>query len=157
MRQMSEADDTHPGAPAEKYGLSLLQDGQIAPHNGDAPKMNAFGAETFIQKKKNGTLNRRESLRLANEMSLLATINNNRPILLDIKETDIQVDMHSLVEAAAECGLRMIDFPEKIAVVLPQCEDKQNQAERFKACMRVQAFLYEHFYSREEAIRWLKK
>lgn len=113
MRQMSETDDTHPGAPAEKYGLSLLQDGQIAPHNGEAPKMNAFGAETFIQKKKKGTLNRRESLRLANEMSLLATIDGNKPILPDTKETDIRANMHSLIELAAGWGLRMSDFPEK--------------------------------------------
>ena len=112
-------------------------------------------ATGYIQKTKIGILDHSGSMHLAQELALAVDYRKDRNVLIDLQQTTINADIHSLIETAAECGRLMCDFPRKIAVVIPQCKDEQNRAKRFKACMIMQNFRYENFHDRKDAIRWL--
>lgn len=114
-------------------------------------------SENCILKAKCDILNVGRAILLVNEVTVAAAIHKNRNILIDLRDARIQLDMGELIQIAAECGMRLCNFKNKIAVLIPPDEPRPKAAKRFRACMEVQRFQYQHFEQYEDAINWFSE
>ena len=64
-------------------------------------------------------------------------------------------DMQDLMTFAQECANYKADFDRKIAILIPNTEERIETARRFKSCMDVMGFRLRQFFEYDEAIEWL--
>ena len=74
-------------------------------------RMTPHRATGYTRKTKTGTLDHDELFRLAHEISLIADYYEPKHLLMDLKRTDIQAGISSLISVAAECGRLFSFFP----------------------------------------------
>ena len=75
-------------------------------------------------------------------------------IRLDLRDTDTAMDMVGVMDIAAEFGKYRGVFQNKIAVHIPDNEQRAAFAKQVKACMDLQGFQFDHFFDFEAAMDW---
>ncbi len=108
-----------------------------------------------IQKTETGKLDRVRSLNLIHEISAAIQCHKNQNILVDLRDADVQSDMLDLMSFAAECAKYGSDFNKKIAILIPNTQERIETARLFKSCMDVMGFRLRQFFDYEAAIEWL--
>ncbi|MGD9330318.1 MAG: hypothetical protein PVJ53_03345 [Desulfobacterales bacterium] len=109
----------------------------------------------FIRMTESGELDRDRSIKIVRDLATAANFHKDHNILLDLRETDSQASMHDLIDIAMEFATYHELFRNKIAVLIPNTEERLQLANRFKACMDLQGFQFEKFSDFEAAIEWL--
>lgn len=108
-----------------------------------------------IQKTETGRLDRIRSLDLIHELSVAVYSHQDQNILVDLRDAEVQTDMRDLEAFAAACAKHKSVFEKKIAVLIPNTEERIETARRFKSCMDVQGFRLRQFFDYDTAIKWL--
>ena len=109
----------------------------------------------FIRKTASGTIDRDRSVAIVHELSIAANYHADHNIMLDFRETDLKADTGDLIDIALEFARHKAIFKNKIAVTIPDTEERRELARQFKACMDLQGFEYQYFMDFEAAIEWL--
>jgi len=109
----------------------------------------------FIKKTASGAIDRNLSIGIVHELSIAANYHENHNIMLDLRETDLIANMGDLIQIALEFTRHKEIFKNKIAVLIPDTEERRELAKHFKACMDIQGFEYQQFTDFESAIEWL--
>jgi hypothetical protein len=108
-----------------------------------------------IQKTETGELDCTRSIDLIHELSVAIKFHKDQHILVDLREANVQTDIEDLMAFAAECAKYKSDFDQKIAILIPNTEERIAAAKRFRSCMDVQGFLLKQFFDYDTAIEWL--
>lgn len=109
----------------------------------------------FIRKTASGAIDRDLSIGIVHELSIAANYHADHNIMLDLRKTDLNADMGDLIQISLEFARHKAIFQNKIAVIIPDTEERRELARQFKACMDIQGFEYHHFTDFESAIEWL--
>lgn len=108
----------------------------------------------FIRNTVSGTIDRDLSIGIVHELSIAASYHKDHNIMLDLRETDLKADMGDLIEISLEFTRHKEAFQNKIAVLIPDSDERRALSRQFKACMDIQGFEYQHFMDFESAIEW---
>jgi len=108
-----------------------------------------------IQKTETGKLDRTRSIDLIHELSVAIKFHKDQNILVDLRDADVQTDIQDLMTFAAECAKFKSEFDQKIAILIPNTEERIEAAKRFRSCMDVQGFRLKQFFDYDAAIQWL--
>ncbi|MBC2734147.1 MAG: hypothetical protein HF981_07305 [Desulfobacteraceae bacterium] len=108
-----------------------------------------------IQKTETGELDRTRSIDLIHELSVAIKFHKDQHILVDLRDASVQTDIQDLMAFAAECAKFRSEFDKKIAILIPNTEERIEAAKRFRSCMDVQGFRLKQFFDYEPAIDWL--
>ena len=110
-----------------------------------------------VQKSETGALDRQKSLDLIQDLAVAIQSRQDQNILVDLREAEVQSDLESLTAFARECAKYKSGFDMKIAILIPQTEERVTTARRFKACMDVFGFRLSHFFDYDLAVEWLMR
>jgi hypothetical protein len=77
--------------------------------------------------------------------------------MLDLRKTDSHMNMGDLIEVSLEFARHREVFKNKIAVIIPNTEERLDIARHFKACMDIQGFDFRQLTDFESAIEWLSE
>lgn len=109
----------------------------------------------FIRKTESGELDHARSIRIVRELATAANFHKNHDILLDLRETEAQLDFIAVMDIAAEFAQYKEVFQNKIAVLIPDTPQRAELARQVKTCMGLQGFQFQQFLDFESAIEWL--
>jgi hypothetical protein len=118
-------------------------------------KIKVYRIKDFIRMTESGLLDLDRSISIIRELATEANYLKNHNILLDLRETDIHASLRDLIEISLEFARHYKVFQNKIAVLIPNTEDRLQIANRLKTCMQMQGFEFNQFFDFEEAIEWL--
>ncbi len=120
-----------------------------------ADRIKIYRIGDFIRFTETGTLDVPRSVLIVHELSIAANHHQDHNILLDLRETDTDIDMMGVMDIAAEFGKYREVFQNKIAVLIPDSEQRIEFAKQVKACMDLQGFQFDQFFDFEAAMDWL--
>lgn len=118
-------------------------------------RIKLYHIRDFIRMTESGELDRDRSIKLVRELATSANFHKDHNIMLDLRETHGQASLSDLIEISTEFASYHKLFRNKIAVLIPNTEERLQLANRFKTCMDMQGFLFEQFTDFEAAIEWL--
>ncbi|MDJ0887908.1 MAG: hypothetical protein QNI89_11435 [Desulfobacterales bacterium] len=122
-----------------------------------AGKIKVYKIGDFIRYTETGDLDVNRSLLIVNALSIAAKHHLDHHILLDLRETDAKIDISDVMAIAAEFGKHRDAFQNKIAVLIPNTEQRLELAKQVKACMELQSFRFNQFIDFEKAMEWLSE
>jgi len=122
-----------------------------------AKDMTIYRIGDCIKKTAAGRLDHNRSINLIHELSVAVNNHKDQNILVDLREADVQTETGDLMTFAAECAKYKSGFDNKIAVLIPDTEERIETAKRFKVCMDVQGFEFKQFTGYDEAMTWLSE
>ena len=108
-----------------------------------------------IQKTEAGELDCTQSISLIHELATAIQIHKDQDILVDLRDANVQTDIQDLMAFAEECAKFKLHFDKKIAILIPNTEERIEAAKRFRSCMDVQGFRLKQFFEYDAAIEWL--
>ena len=114
-----------------------------------------YQTKDFIRKTTKGTIDLERSLDEVRQLALAANHFKGHSILLDLRETVVDGDRADTMKVAAAFAQHFRSFRNKIAVIVPDTEDRMAKAEFMRTCMHLQGFQWEFFMAYEDAIDWL--
>ena len=120
-----------------------------------ADRIKIYRLGDFIRFTETGTLDTARSVTIVHELSIAANHHHDHNILLDLRDTDTDIDMMGVMDIAAEFGKYREVFQNKIAVLIPGNEARMGLARQIKACMDLQGFQFDQFIDFEAAMDWL--
>jgi|GEM_PF-714528 len=109
----------------------------------------------IIQRTVTGDLVTERSLELVREIAMVTNAHKGYNVLMDMRETETKPEMLDLMQIASACAKLRSDFDTKIALLIPNTEERVRFAQLFKACMEAQGFRFRQFFDRETALEWL--
>jgi hypothetical protein len=65
--------------------------------------------------------------------------------------------MLDLMKISSACAKLRSDFNAKVAILIPNTEERIRFAQLFKTCMEAQGFRFRQFFDREAALKWLSE
>jgi hypothetical protein len=116
-----------------------------------------YKLKDFIRYTKTGALDVARSVLIIHDLSIAAKYHKDHNILLDLRGTEAEVDMIGVMNIAAEFSKHRAVFQNKIAVLIPNTEQRREIAKRVKACMDLKGFQFNQFIDFEEAMEWLSE
>jgi hypothetical protein len=111
----------------------------------------------FIRQNARGTIDLERSLEEVRHLALTANHFKGHSILLDLRETVVDGDRADTLQVAASFASYFKSFRNKIAVIIPDTEERMAKAEFMRTCMHLQGFQWEFFMAYEDAIDWLSE
>ena len=120
-----------------------------------ADRIKIYKLRDFVRFTETGTLDVTRSVTIVHELSITANHHQDHDILLDLRETDADIDMKGVMDIAAEFGKHRDAFQNKIAVLIPNNEERIALSKQIKACMDLQGFQFNQFFDFEDAMDWL--
>jgi hypothetical protein len=116
-----------------------------------------YQTRDFIRKNARGTIDLERSLEEVRHLALTAHHFKGYSILLDLRETVVDGDRADTLRVAAAFAHYFKSFRNKIAVIIPDTEERMAKAEFMRTCMHLQGFQWEFFMAYEDAIDWLSE
>jgi hypothetical protein len=116
-----------------------------------------YQTRDFIRKNTRGTIDLERSLEEVRRLALAADHFKGHNILLDLRETVVDGDRADTLRVAAAFAHYFKSFRNKIAVIIPDTEERMAKAEFMRTCMHLQGFQWEFFMAYEDAIDWLSE
>ncbi len=120
-----------------------------------ADRIKIYKLRDFVRFTETGTLDVARSVTIVHELSITANHHQDHDILLDLRGTDADIDMKGVMDIAAEFGKHRDAFQNKIAVLIPNNEERIVLSKQIKACMDLQGFQFNQFCDFEDAMDWL--
>jgi hypothetical protein len=111
----------------------------------------------FLRHTEKGTIDLSRSLQAVRELAKAANFHRDHDILLDLRETVLRGGAAESVQVASEFVRLREAFRNRIAVVIPDEEERIVKAEFMRACMHLQGFRWEFFVAYEDALDWLSE
>jgi hypothetical protein len=111
----------------------------------------------FIRKNAKGTIDLERSLEEVRQLGLTTHYFKGHNILLDLRETAVDEDRADTLRVAAAFAQYFKSFRNKIAVIIPDAEERMAKAEFMRTCMHLQGFQWEFFMTYEDAIDWMSE
>ena len=102
-----------------------------------------------------GEIDTAQALKLALNISHSVKLNQDYNILIDIRDTTFYPEMVDLFEIAEEFSKLLLDFNQRIAIIIPNTEQRKQVAKLFQICMEAENFNIMHFIDYDDAIEWL--
>lgn len=109
----------------------------------------------IIRMTQSGELDLERSLKIVRDLATEANYHKDHNVILDLRETSVNASMADIIEISMEFASYHQVFQNKIAVIIPDNEERLIVAKRFKTCMDMQGFQFEQFTDFELAIEWL--
>jgi len=109
----------------------------------------------IIHKTETGVMHTERSLAWVRELSLALKFHPGYHILMDLRDTETRPEMLDLMAIASECATLRSGFNNKIALLIPNTEERVKFATLFKACMEAQGFRFDQFFDHTTAMEWL--
>ena len=78
-------------------------------------------------------------------------------VLVDLRDTEGSLSFMELLNLSLELVQYQSVFRNKLAVVIPDREDRKEKIEFFKAGLDLVGFQFEHFTDYERAVAWLSE
>jgi len=116
-----------------------------------------YQTKDFIRKNAKGTIDLEYSLEEVRRLALAANHFKGHNILLDLRESVVDGDRADTLRVAAAFAHYFKSFRNKIAVIIPDTEERMAKAEFMRTCMHLQGFQWEFFMAYEDAIDWLSE
>jgi len=109
----------------------------------------------IIRMTESGELDLDRSISIVRELATEANYHKDHNVILDLRETHVNARMGDIIQVSMEFASYHKVFRNKIAVIIPNTEERLQLAKRFKTCMDLQGFQFEQFTDFESAIEWL--
>ena len=109
----------------------------------------------IIRMTESGELDLERSIRIVRDLAHQANHHKDDNIILDLRETSSNASMEDLIKISMEFAIYHKVFKNKIAVIIPNTEERLRIARQFKICMDMQGFQFDQFIDFEAAIEWL--
>lgn len=109
----------------------------------------------IIRMTESGELDLDRSIGIVRELATEADYHKDHNVILDLRETSVNASMGDIIQVSMAFASYHKVFRNKIAVIIPNTEERLQIAQRFKACMDMQGFQFEQFTDFETAIEWL--
>ncbi len=109
----------------------------------------------IIRMTQSGELDLERSLKIVRDLAAEANFHKDHNVILDLRETSVNTSMADIIEISMAFASYHQVFKNKIAVIIPDNEERLIIAKRFKTCMDMQGFQFEQFNDFEPAIEWL--
>ena len=116
-----------------------------------------YQTKDFIRKNAKGTIDLEYSLEEVRRLALAANHFKGHNILLDLRASVVDGDRADTLRVAAAFAHYFKSFRNKIAVIIPDTEERMAKAEFMRTCMHLQGFQWEFFMAYEDAIDWLSE
>ncbi|MBC2734150.1 MAG: hypothetical protein HF981_07320 [Desulfobacteraceae bacterium] len=114
--------------------------------------------QDFIQKTETGEIDCGRAINTIYELSAAAEVYKGYSILMDVRDAASQLSsMGDLLTLSTEFAKYKNVFTNKIAMLLPDTQERVERANRFKACMVVNGFQFEYFTDYDRAVAWLSE
>ena len=116
-----------------------------------------YKIKDFIRLSETGEIDLARSLQIVRELAAVTTFNVDHNILMDLRQTKVTTIG---MEEAMKITMEFIEcmppfFPNKIANVIPDDENRASIAKKFELCMNIKNINYRFFTDFEKAIEWL--
>ncbi len=118
-------------------------------------RIKIYSMKDFIRMTESGELDLDQSIKIVRELATAANLHKDHNIMLDLRETHLQASMSDLIEISMEFATYHKVFRNKIAVLIPNTEERLQRSNRLKTCMDMQGFEFKQFTDFEAAIDWL--
>ena len=116
-----------------------------------------YQTRDFLRQTAKGTIDLKRSLEVVRKLANAANHFKGHSILLDLRETEVDADRADTLRVAAEFANQFQSFDNKIAVIIPDTEERMARAEFMRSCMHLKGFQWEFFMAYEDAIDWLSE
>ena len=118
-------------------------------------ELKVYRIKDFIRMTETGTLDLDRSISIILELATEANYHKEHNILLDFRETDIHASHRDMIQISLEFARYHKVFQNKIAVLIPNTDDRLQIANLLKTSMDFQGFEFNQFTDFERAIEWL--
>ena len=118
-------------------------------------KVKVYRIRDFIRMTKSGVLDLDRSISLIRELAVEANYFKDHNVLLDFRETKLNASHKDIIKISLEFAQYHKVLQNKIAVLIPNNEDRIKLASLLKTSMDYQGFAFNHFFNFEKAIEWL--
>ncbi len=118
-------------------------------------KVKVYRIKDFIRMTESGVLDLDRSISIVRELAYEAKYHRDHNIILDFRETDINANHRDMIQISLEFARYHKAFQNKIAVLIPNTEDRLQIASLLKTSMDYQGFEFKQFFDFEKAIEWL--
>ena len=116
-----------------------------------------YQTRDFVRKNAKGTIDLERSLEEVRQRAQATHYFQGHNILLDLRETVVDGDRADTLRVAAAFAHYFKSFRNKIAVIIPDSEERMAKAEFMRTCMHLKGFQWEFFMAYEDAIDWLSE
>jgi hypothetical protein len=130
------------------------QDDEV--QRGRSARVKTYKIKDFLRLTETGKVDVARSKEIVRQLADTAAFHAGHNILLDLRDTTIQVEnLSDVLEVALEIARYKGAFKGKLANLLPGDEKRLCIAAQLKALIAMEEFQYEIFTSFEEAMEWL--
>jgi len=122
-----------------------------------APEIKVYRIKDFLRMTEEGEIDLDKSIEMVRKLAAIATFNVEHNILIDLRKTKVSF---AGMEEVMKITMEFIEcmppfFPNKIANVIPNEENRESLAKKFELCMNIKNINYKFFTDFEQAIEWL--
>ena len=116
-----------------------------------------YQTKDFVRKNTRGTIDLERSLKEVRQLAMATHYFKDHNMVLDLRETVVDGDRADILRVAAAFAHDFKSFRNKIAVIIPDTEERMAKAEFMQTCMHLQGFQWQFFLAYEDAIDWLSE
>ena len=114
-----------------------------------------YNTGDFIRKTEKGLLDLDRSVEIVQQLAEAAAHHSDCDILLDLRDTDSSISYTDIMGVAREFVRHRFVFQNKIAVIIPEEEQRYAKTQILHTCLDLEGFEAEVFVNYEQAIDWL--
>ena len=114
--------------------------------------------QDYIQKTETGEIDCGKAIYTIYELAAAAESYKDYSILMDVRGAASQLSsMGDLLKLSTEFAKYTDVFTNKIAMLLPDIQERVERTDRFKACMVVNGLAFHYFTGDDDAMAWLSE
>jgi len=122
-----------------------------------ALEVKVYKIKDFLRMTEAGEIDLDKSIAMVRKLAAVATFNAEHNILIDLRKTKVSF---AGMEEVMKITMELIEcmppfFPNKIANVIPNEENRESLSKKFELCMNIKNINYKFFTDFEQAIEWL--
>jgi hypothetical protein len=114
-----------------------------------------YKTDDFIKMDKEGVLDLERSKKIVRELAATAGYHKDHNLLIDMRNTEISLNLTDIMKVVLEFYQYKNLFKNKLAVIIPDKEERIKTAEMFRVSMGLKEFDYKYFVDFEKAIDYL--
>ena len=118
-------------------------------------KVKVYRIRNFIRMTESGILDLDRSISIIRELAAESNYHKDHNVLLDFRETNLHASHRDMIQISLEFARYHKAFRNKIAVLIPNTEDRLHVASLLKTSMDFQGLEFNQFFEFEKAIEWL--
>jgi hypothetical protein len=120
-------------------------------------KIKKYTATDFIGTREHGKPDYEGAVLLIRKLAAAAGHHREHNVMIDLRNTEGGLSLMELLNLSLELVQYQSEFRNKMAVVIPDRDDRRENAEFFKAGLDIIGFQFEYFTDYERAVAWLSE